>query len=92
MSDAKPTAGAPFELAIDLRTDEITQPTEEMWEAMRKADVGWAKVGENASVNTLEPFAAELAGKEAAVYVPTGSMANLVALMTHTRKGDQIIH
>ena len=91
MPDEQPRAGASRRLAIDLRTDEITQPTEEMWRAVRKADSGWAKMGENASVHELEAFAAELAGKEAAMYIPTGSMANLVALMSHTERGDQII-
>lgn len=76
---------------VDLRSDAITQPTEEMWAAMRDARLGWALVGEDPSVNALEAMAAELTGKEAAVFAPTGTMANLVALMSHTERGDQII-
>ena len=76
---------------VDLRTDAVTQPTDEMWAAMRSAHLGWTLVGEDPSVNALEALAAELAGKEAAVFVPTGTMANLIALMSHTGRGEQII-
>lgn len=76
---------------IDLRSDAITQPTQAMWEAMRSAQLGWAPSGEDKSVKELESLAAEVTGKEAALFVPTGTMANLIALMTHTERGDQII-
>lgn len=76
---------------IDLRSDAITRPTEAMWAAMSQAQLGWALAGEDSSVNQLETYAANLAGKEAALFTPTGSMANLVALMTHTRRGEQVI-
>jgi len=76
---------------IDLRSDAVTQPTEEMWDAMRRARLGWAHVDEDPSVNELQSYAAALTGKEAAVFVPTGTMANLVALMSHTQPGDQVI-
>ena len=67
---------------IDLRTDALSRPTDEMWAAMRAAEVGWAYVGEDASVNELEARGARLLGKEAAVLLPTCSTANLVALLT----------
>lgn len=58
---------------------------------MRTAELGWASAGEDATLLELEATAAELAGKEAALYVLTGGMANLVALMTHTTRGDQVV-
>jgi threonine aldolase len=76
---------------VDLRSDAVTQPTDEMWDAMRRARLGWAPAGDDPSVSRLEQVAAELTGKEAALFVPTGSMANLIALMSHTEPGDQII-
>lgn len=76
---------------IDLRSDAITRPTAAMWEAIRQAQLGWALVGEDVSVNELEAYAADLVGKEAALFVPTGSMANLIALMSHTQRGEQVI-
>jgi threonine aldolase len=76
---------------VDLRSDAITTPTDAMWEAMRSAELGWASAGQDPTVRELENEAARLAGKEAALYVLTGGMANLVALMTHTERGDQIL-
>ena len=76
---------------VDVRTDAVTRPTEEMWRAMREARLGWSLVGEDENVNELERLGAEVVGKEAAVFTPTGTMANLAALMTHTRPGDQIV-
>jgi threonine aldolase len=76
---------------VDLRSDVVSQPTEAMWHAMREAPLGLASAGEDPSLRQLEGYAAELAGKEAALYMPTGTMANLVALMTHTNRGDQVI-
>jgi len=76
---------------IDLRSDALTRPTEAMWAAMRQAELGWALVQEDASVNELEAYTANLSGKEAALFAPTGSMANLLALMSHTQRGDQVI-
>jgi threonine aldolase len=76
---------------IDLRSDAVTLPTEAMWEAMNGAKCGWAPSGEDESLDELELLAAELCGKEAALFVPTGTMANLLALMTHTTRGDQIV-
>jgi threonine aldolase len=76
---------------IDLRSDAITLPTDAMWEAMRSVDLRWASVGEDPTLQELEDEGARLAGKEAALFVLTGGMANLVALMTHTTRGDQIL-
>ena len=76
---------------VDVRTDAVTRPTEEMWRAMREARLGWSLLGEDENVNELERLGAELVGKEAAVFTPTGTMANLAALMTHTCPGDQIV-
>lgn len=69
----------------------MTVPTLEMWDAMREARLGWALQDEDPSVRRLEQEAARLVGKQDATFVATGSMANLVALMTHGRRGDQVI-
>lgn len=76
---------------IDCRSDAITQPTDAMWDAMRAADVGWGMQGEDKSLNALQEYGARMTGMEAALYVPSGTMANLVAMMTHTRRGDNFI-
>ena len=75
---------------IDLRSDICAAPTDAMWEAMCTARLGWATYGEDENVNELERRGAELLGKEAAVLVPTCSLANLVALMTLARPGDRV--
>jgi len=76
---------------IDLRSDTITRPTEEMRKIIARADVGDDVYGEDPSINRLEKVGAELMGKEAALYVPSGTMANQIAAMVHTRPGDEII-
>jgi len=76
---------------IDLRSDTVTRPTAEMREAMAKAQVGDDCYGEDPTLNELETYAAEKVGKESAVFVPSGTMGNLMALMTHTHKGDEVI-
>jgi threonine aldolase len=77
---------------IDLRSDVLTRPTTAMWNAMQEATPRWAPAGQDPTVQELEALAAKLTGKEAALFVPTTTtMANLVALMTHTRRGDQIV-
>lgn len=76
---------------IDLRTDAMTPPTDEMWEAMRAAELGWQLLGEDTSVLELEALGAELLGKEAGLFVPTCSMANLLALMSLGERGTQVI-
>ena len=75
---------------IDLRTDALSRPTDQMWAAMRAAEVGWAYLGEDASVNELEARGARLLGKEAAVLLPTCSTANLIALLALGTPGQAI--
>jgi threonine aldolase len=76
---------------VDLRSDTVTQPTPAMREAMYQADVGDDVYGEDPTVNRLERMAAERLGKEAALFVTSGTMGNLVALLTHCGRGDQVI-
>jgi len=76
---------------IDLRSDTVTKPTPQMREAMMNAEVGDDCYGEDATVNKLEQLAAEKVGKQAAVFVPSGTMGNTSAIITHTNPGDTII-
>jgi len=76
---------------IDLRSDTVTQPTDHMRAAMASAPVGDDQYGEDPSTNRLQARCAELLGKEAAVWLPTGTMANQVALRTLTRPGDEVV-
>ena len=76
---------------IDLRSDTITLPTEEMRRAMYRAEVGDAARGEDPTVRRLEDLAAEKMGKEAALFVTSGTQGNLVCLMTHANPGDEVI-
>ncbi len=76
---------------IDLRSDTVTRPTPEMRAAMADALVGDDQYGEDPTVTLLERTAAELLGKEAAVYVPSGTMGNLSALLAHCGRGDEAI-
>lgn len=76
---------------IDFRSDTVTMPTEEMRRAMSEAIVGDDVYGDDPTVIELEALAADLMGKEAAMFVPSGTMGNQLAVMTHTRRGDEII-
>ncbi len=76
---------------IDLRSDTVTLPSPEMRRAMARAKVGDARRGEDPSVRALEEHAASLFGKEAGLFVPSGTMANLAAVATLTRPGDIVI-
>lgn len=76
---------------VDVRSDTITQPTDEMREAMRNAVVGDDYYREDPSVNELEELAAAKLGKEAGLFVTSGTMGNLVSILTHTQRGDAII-
>lgn len=78
-------------VVIDLRSDTVTAPCEPMREAMAAAAVGDDQFGEDPSVNRLQERVADLLGKEAALWVPTGTMANQIALRTMTRPGDDVI-
>ena len=77
--------------AIDLRSDTVTRPTDAMRAAMVAAPVGDDQYGEDPSTNRLQARLAELLGKEAALWLPTGTMANQVALRTLTRPGDEVV-
>lgn len=76
---------------IDLRSDTVTQPSQAMREAMAMAEVGDDVYGEDPTVNRLQTTAAQLLGKEAALFVPTGVMANQLSIRLHTRPGDEVI-
>jgi len=76
---------------IDLRSDTVTQPTAAMREAMMAAEVGDDVYGEDPSVNRLQERAAELLGKEAALFFPSGTMANQTAIHSLTRRGDVVL-
>lgn len=76
---------------IDLRSDTVTQPTQAMREAVYRAEVGDDVYGEDPTVNRLEAMAAERMGKEAALFVVSGTMGNLVAFLTHCGRGDEVI-
>ena len=76
---------------IDLRSDTVTLPTPAMREAMYRAELGDDVFGEDPTVNRLEVLAAEKIGKEAALFVVSGTMGNLVAILTHCGRGDEAI-
>ncbi len=76
---------------VDLRSDTLTRPTDAMRRAMAAAEVGDDVFGEDPTIAALETRAAELAGKEAALFVPSGTMANLIACKLHTQPGDEVI-
>jgi threonine aldolase len=76
---------------IDLRSDTVTRPTAAMRKAMAEAEVGDDVYGEDPTVHRLEQRIAELLGTEAALFVPTGTMANQIALRAHSHHGDQVI-
>ena len=76
---------------IDIRSDTVTQPTEGMRKAMLEAEVGDDVLGDDPTVIKLQNKAAELLGKESALYVPSGTMSNIVATRTHTSPGDEIV-
>lgn len=76
---------------IDLRSDTVTHPTPEMRQAMAQAEVGDDVMGEDPTVNRLEELAAEKMGKEAGLFVPSGTMGNLTAILTHCGRGDEMI-
>lgn len=78
-------------MIVDLRSDTVTRPTPAMLEAMMKAPVGDDVFGEDPTVNKLEAMAAALFGREAALYCPTGTMSNQIAIKVHTQPGDEVI-
>jgi threonine aldolase len=76
---------------IDLRSDTVTQPTEAMRKAMAEAEVGDDVFGEDPSINKLQEMAAEKMGKEAGLFLPSGTMGNLTAILAHCGRGDEVI-
>lgn len=76
---------------IDLRSDTVTAPTQEMREAMYVAEVGDDVYGDDPTVKKLEEYAAQLTGKEAALLVPSGTFGNQLAIFTHCGRGDEVI-
>ena len=76
---------------IDLRSDTVTQPTDAMRQAMAQAPVGDDVFGEDPTINRLQEYAAARMGKEAGLFVPSGTMGNLLAVLTHCGRGDEAI-
>ena len=76
---------------IDLRSDTVTKPTPAMRRVMAEAEVGDDVYGEDPTVNRLQEKAAEITGTEAALFVPSGTMGNQVAIAVHTRPGQEVI-
>ncbi|MBV6396300.1 MAG: L-allo-threonine aldolase [Anaerolineales bacterium] len=76
---------------IDLRSDTVTQPTPAMREAMANAEVGDDVYDEDPTVNQLQELAAHMTGKEAALFVPTGTMGNLASILAHCQRGDEVM-
>src|SRR5919109_6236 len=79
------------ERPIDLRSDTVTRPTEAMHRAMASAEVGDDVFGDDPTVNALEERAADLLGKEAGLFVASGTMGNLVSMMAHLDRGQEVI-
>src|SRR5246127_5972763 len=86
-----PDRVSPADNVVDLRSDTVTRPSNEMRKAMAAAEVGDDVYGEDPTVNALEARVAALLGKEAAVWVPTGTMANQIALGSLAGPGDEVI-
>ena len=76
---------------IDLRSDTVTKPTPEMREVIKNAEVGDDVYGEDPTVNHLEEESARILGKEAGLFIPSGTMGNLAAIITHCNRGSEII-
>ena len=89
--DEVKVSGKTLEGLVDLRSDTVTRPTAEMRSAMAAAEVGDDVYGEDPTVNKLEKRAAEIFGKEAALFVPTGCMGNLISIKIWTHHGSEVI-
>lgn len=76
---------------IDLRSDTVTKPTPEMRAAMVNAEVGDDVYGDDPTVNKLQELAAQMAGKESALFVPSGTMGNLASILAHCQRGDEVL-
>ena len=78
-------------MIVDLRSDTVTKPTAAMREAIARAEVGDDVFGDDPTVNALQARIAAMLGKEAALFVPTGTQSNLCALLSHCERGDEYI-
>src|SRR6202165_5531687 len=87
---ARPDPKAPA-VRINLLWDTQTRPTQGMREAIARAEVGDEQIGDDPSVNLLSDRVAELLGKDAAVFMPSGTMCNVAATLVHCRPGDEIL-
>ena len=76
---------------VDLRSDTVTRPTPAMREAMAQAPVGDDVYEDDPTINRLQERAAQLLGKEAGLFVPSGTMSNAIAIKAHTKPGDEIL-
>src|SRR5579859_7203066 len=79
------------ERRVDLRSDTVTTPTPAMRHAMANAEVGDDVFGEDPTVHRIEEMACEITGKEAAVFVSSGTQGNLCGVLAHTQRGDEVI-
>src|SRR5207244_5068079 len=78
-------------MIIDLRSDTVTLPSPAMREAMYRAEVGDDVYGEDPTINRLQALAAEYTGKEAALFVPSGTMGNTISLLAHAGRGESVM-
>ncbi len=85
------TPSEPRQPISDFRSDTVTRPTAEMREAMKEARIGDDVFEEDPTIQELEATAAEVFGMQAGLFTPTGTMANLVALLTHLQPGDEVL-
>ena len=90
MYSSMPKTGGANNL-IDLRSDTVTKPTPGMIKVMANAEVGDDVYGDDPTVNSLEERTADLLGKEAGLFVPSGTQSNLLALLSHCGRGDEYI-
>ena len=90
-SHDEPLTAAETRTTVDLRSDTVTRPTPAMRRAMAEAEVGDDVYGEDPTVNRLQARAAEIFGREAALFVPSGSMGNLISIRTWTKPGNEVI-
>jgi threonine aldolase len=87
----EPAAAPDFQQTVDLRSDTVTKPSSEMRRAMFEAEVGDDVYGEDPTINRLEKRAAEIFGRQAALFLPSGTMGNEIAIKLHTTHGQEVI-
>lgn len=89
--DTQPLAATTQDPIIDMRSDTVTRPSATMREAMFSAKVGDDVYGEDPTINELEAYTAQLLGKEAGIFLPSGTQSNLTAMLSHCQRGEEII-